>query len=99
MRENHTNVCSNLYHYNGIPGIPQSHDYCNDITAVSLTLDSTSSEQCSSLQNKLYIRPSTMSCWTLDGVRKRSKNPVLAEKLLWGGYLAVFASIWSLRFQ
>ena len=32
-------------HYNGIP---QSHDYCNDITAVSLVLDSTSSKQCSS---------------------------------------------------
>ena len=40
-----------------------------------------------------------MGCWSLDDVRKRSKNPVLAEKLLWGGYLAAFVSIWSLGFQ
>ena len=89
----------NVRKYNGIPGIPQSHDYCNDITAVSLALDSTSSEQCSSLQNKLYIKPNPMGCSSLHGVRKRSKNPVLAEKLLWGGYLTAFVSIWSLKFQ
>ena len=52
--------------YNGILGIPQSHDYCNDITAFSLVLDSTLSEQCSSLQNKPSIRPYPMGCLSLE---------------------------------
>ena len=39
-----------------------------------------------------------MGCLSLDGVREWSKNPVLAEKLLWGRYFATSVTIWSLKF-
>ena len=35
---------------------------------------------------------------TLHGVRRWSKNPVLAEKSFWDGCFAAFVSIWCLKY-